>query len=74
MLKVIYHRVTTQREDLTQHHPLMVCIFSLAFVLAWDLDPMIPPPHFFLISSNLSLKLACKKKWNRQGMGLRLTA
>jgi len=33
---------------------------SLALVFAWDLEPIIPPPHFFLFSSNLSLKLAWK--------------
>jgi hypothetical protein len=33
---------------------------SLALVFAWDLEPMTPPPHFFLTSSNLSLKFACR--------------
>jgi hypothetical protein len=32
---------------------------SLAFVFAWDLTPMIPPPHCLRNSSNRSLKLAC---------------
>jgi hypothetical protein len=37
----------------------LAIIRSLALVLAWDLTPMIPPPHCRRNSSNRSLKFAC---------------
>jgi hypothetical protein len=38
---------------------------SLAFVLACDFTPMMPPPHCLRNSSNRSLKLACTQSQPR---------
>ncbi len=40
-------------------------IRSLAFVLACDFTPMMPPPHCLRNSSNRSLKLACTQSQPR---------